>query len=88
MLLLLYMALISAAAYTIWSNLLKYNPVSRVAVFGLMNPVIGVLLSALVLGEARQAFRLASLGALALVSAGIVIVNYRGNARDDRRIEP
>ena len=33
-LMMLYMALISAVAYTIWGILLKYNPVSRVAVFG------------------------------------------------------
>ena len=41
--LLLYMAFISAVAYTLWGVLLKYNPVSRVTVFGFMNPVFGVL---------------------------------------------
>ncbi len=46
-LLLLYMGFISAAAYTLWGILLKYNPVARVAVFGFMNPVFGVLLSAI-----------------------------------------
>lgn len=75
-LLLLYMAFISAAAYTIWSILLKFNPVSRITVFGFMNPVIGVLLSAVLLGETGQAFRLSALGALALISAGIIIVNH------------
>ena len=44
--LLLYLGLISAVAYTLWSILLKYNPVSRVTVFGFMIPVFGVLLSA------------------------------------------
>ena len=73
--LLLYMAFISACAYTLWSMLLKYNPVSRVAVFSFVNPVVGVMLSALLLGETNQAFSLAGIGALALVSAGIVIVN-------------
>ena len=56
--LLLYMAFISAAAYTLWGILLKYNPVARVAVFGFMNPVFGVLLSALFLGESSQALSL------------------------------
>ena len=73
--LLLYMAFISAGAYSLWSILLKYNPVSRVTVFGFMNPVIGVILSALILGEQNQAFTAFGLGALALVSLGIIIVN-------------
>lgn len=74
-LLLLYMAFISACAYTLWSLLLKYNPVSRVAVFGFVNPVIGVILSALLLHESNQAFSLVGLTSLVLVSAGIIIVN-------------
>ena len=53
-LMLIYLAFISACAYSIWSTLLKYNPVSKIAVFGFMNPVCGVLLSALLLGEAYQ----------------------------------
>ena len=32
-LLLLFLGFISAAAYTLWGILLKYNPVARVAVF-------------------------------------------------------
>lgn len=74
-LLLLYMALISAVAYTLWSILLKYNPVSRIAVFGFMNPVLGVILSAVLLNEKNQAFSLYGLLSLVLVSLGIVIVN-------------
>lgn len=38
-LLLIYLALISAVAYSLWSILLKYNPVSKVAVCGFMTPV-------------------------------------------------
>ena len=80
-LLLLYMAFISAAAYTIWSMLLAANPVSRIAVFGFFNPVIGVLLSAMLLGEANQAFSLRGLLALFLVCLGIVVVNYEFSGR-------
>ena len=50
-LLLLYLAFLSAAAYTIWGILLKYNPVSKVTIFGFANPVFGALLSAALLGE-------------------------------------
>ena len=72
---LLYMGFISAGAYTLWGILLKYNPVSRVSILGFLNPVMGVLLSAVFLGENREAFSLTGLAALLLVSAGIVIVN-------------
>ena len=72
---LLYMGFISAGAYTLWGVLLKYNPVSRVAILGFINPVMGVLLSALFLGEGSEAFSLSGLLALLLVSAGIIIVN-------------
>ncbi len=73
--LLAYMGFISAAAYTLWSMLLSANPVSRVAVFGFMNPVFGVLLSAILLNETSALNPLAAAAALVLVSAGIVIVN-------------
>ncbi len=75
LLLLVYMALISAVAYTLWGILLSYNPISRVAVFGFMNPVIGVILSALLLNEGEQALGVRSAAALALVCIGIWIVN-------------
>ena len=79
-LLLLYMAMISAVAYSLWGLLLKYNPVSRITVFGFMNPVFGVILSALLLGEDNQAFSLFGLAALVLVSVGIYLVNRRSSS--------
>lgn len=72
-----YLALVSAVAYSLWGILLKYNPVSKVAVFGFMNPVFGVLLSALLLGETGQAAGLQSLLALLLVCLGIYLVNKK-----------
>lgn len=73
--LLLYMAFISSAAFSIWTILLKYNPVGKVAIYGFMIPVFGVFLSAVFLQE--NAFTLRNLGALILVSAGIIAVNRR-----------
>ncbi len=73
--LLLYLSFVSAVAYTLWGVLLKYNSVSRVTVFGFMNPLFGVLLSAFVLGETAQAFSVKSLAALILVCLGIYVVN-------------
>lgn len=72
---LVYMGFISAGAYTLWGVLLKHNPVSRVSIFGFINPVMGVMLSALFLGENKEAFSITGLVALLLVAAGIVIVN-------------
>ncbi len=50
-LLLFYMGIISAGAFTLWTLLLKYNPVGRVAIFGFMIPVYGCVFSGLFLGE-------------------------------------
>ena len=79
---LIYLAFLSAAAYTIWGILLKYNPVSRVSIYGFTNPVVGVLLSAALLGEGGQAFSVKNLCALALVSGGIYIVNRFHNEKE------
>ena len=78
---LLYMGFISAGAYTLWGVLLKYNPVSRVAIFGFMNPVMGVLLSAWILGENNEAFSVTGVVSLVLVAVGIMIVNV-GTKKD------
>ncbi len=77
--LLIYMAMISAVAYTLWGILLKYNPVGKVAVFGFTNPIFGVILSAVFLGEKNQAFGVQGLVALVLVSVGIFMVNKSKN---------
>ncbi len=75
-----YLAMVSAVAYTLWSVLLAWNDVSKVAIFGFVNPLFSVILSALMLGEVRQAFNMGSLIALFLVCVGIYVVN-----RKDRR---
>ena len=55
----------AAPGYVIWALLMKNNPVSRAtAIFGFVNPVVNVLLSALLNGE--PLFRWQYLGALVL----------------------
>ena len=76
MAMLIYLAMVSAVAYTLWGILLKYNPISKVAVFGFMNPVFGVILSAILLREA-DSLGIMSVVALVLVCIGICIVNYQ-----------
>jgi drug/metabolite transporter (DMT)-like permease len=73
--LLIYLAMISSVAYTIWGILLKYNPVAKVTVFGFTNPIFGVILSAIFLGEKNQAFGVQGIIALLLVSFGIFVIN-------------
>lgn len=74
LLLILYLALVSSVAYSIWGVLLKYNPVSSVAIYGFTTPIFGAMLSALLLGE-WSSVTIRHVIALALVSIGIYIVN-------------
>lgn len=73
--LLAYMAGLSAAAFALWSLLLKHNPVGMLAVFNFLIPVFGVLLSALFLHEPVLAWKNAA--ALALVCGGIWLVTRK-----------
>ena len=74
--LIIYMALISSVAYSIWGILLKYNPVSSVTVYGFSNPIFGAILSAIFLAEWDK-LNLRYVVALALVSLGIYVVNRK-----------
>jgi len=76
---LLYLAFVSSAAYSVWGYLLQHNPVSAVAIFGCTTPVFGALLSCLLLGEgSRIGWNLA--GELLCVILSIVLVS-RGGGR-------
>ena len=69
----LYLATLSAVAYYIWAQLLKYNPVGKVSVYGFMNPVCGVILSALLLQEGSHIWGFYGIAALVLVCLGIYL---------------
>ncbi len=71
-LLLAYLAALSAAAFALWSVLLKHNPVGSVSIFICAIPIFGVLLAGLFLGE--SIFEWKNLVALVLVSVGIWMV--------------
>lgn len=72
-LLLGYMIVLSAAAFTIWTALLGKFPVGKVSLFGFLIPVFGTVFSALVLRE--NVFTPRNMAALALVSGGIALSN-------------
>ncbi|MEA4972520.1 MAG: DMT family transporter [Candidatus Metalachnospira sp.] len=76
-LLLIYLAFISAAAYSIWSALLANNDVSRVAIYGFSTPVFGVLFSKFLLPNENGALGLNIILALILVCVGIFIINSK-----------
>lgn len=82
-LILVYLALVSAIAYSLWSILLKYNSVSKVTIFGFMTPIFGVILSAMLLNESKQALNLQTLISLLMVSLGIVVINKVHSAEND-----
>lgn len=74
-LVILLLAGISAVAYSLWGQLLKYNNVSRVSVFGFLTPVFGVLFSALFLKEKTAVSAAVVVISLVFVSIGILMQN-------------
>lgn len=80
---LLYLAFLSACAFTLQGFLLKYNPVSKVAVFKSANPLFGAVFSAIVLSESKQLFNWFTLAALALVCTGIFVINKFGEKKPE-----
>ncbi len=71
--LLLYMALLSAISFSLWTALSKYNKISKIAVYNFLTPIFGALLSSLFLGD--RLFTWYNLIALIFVCMGIFIVN-------------
>ena len=71
-LLLIYLALLSSIAFTLWSLLLKYNPVGMIVIFSFLIPVFGTVLSGVFLGE--PIFEWKNFIALMFVCFGIYFV--------------
>ena len=80
--LLFYMALLSTVAFSLWTLLLKYNPVGKVAVYGFTIPIFGVLLSGILLGE--TIFSVKYPAALLFVSGGVILVNRNDAGKQNR----
>ncbi len=70
--LLLYTAILSALAFTLWYSLLKYNKPGEITMFRFLIPVSGALLSAVFLGEKITLNVTISLVAIVI---GIILVN-------------
>jgi drug/metabolite transporter (DMT)-like permease len=71
--LLIYMAALSAVAFTIWAILLKYNSAGKISIYNFLVPIFGSLLSALFLEESILSTK--NIIALICVCIGIYVVN-------------
>lgn len=71
----LYLGCLSAVAYSLWSMLLKHYPVSKVTIFTFLNPVFGVLISAVLLNEYKTLSIPRCLLAMLLICLGVWVVN-------------
>jgi drug/metabolite transporter (DMT)-like permease len=71
--LLLYLGVVSALAFTLWSALLKHNKVSKVTIYKFSIPVFGSFLSYLFF---RESFDFSTVAiALIFVVVGIILIN-------------
>ena len=75
LLLLIYSGFLSATAFSLWYAILKYNKAGEISVYKFMTPVSGAMLSALFIPG--EHFTLNMFMALALVTLGVIIVNYQ-----------
>lgn len=81
-LLLFYLMLLSAGAFTLWALLLQHYRAASVSIFGSLIPVFGVVFSGIFLNEDVATWQ--NLLALGLVVLGILLVNSRSkNETDD-----
>ena len=71
---------VSAVGFSFYNQLLRYHPVGQIAIYNAFIPVLGVVLSCLLLGEP---FSWRYLLSGALVTVGICAANLPAKARID-----
>ena len=79
---LIYLAFLSAIAYALWGMLLKYNPVSKVTIFSFTTPIFGTILSLIFLPESSGVDIINLIITLFLVSGGILLLNYQPKSKE------
>lgn len=77
--LLVYSAFISAAAFTLWYMLLKYNSPGKISIYRLFIPIFGSMLSVLFIDG--EHFTVNLLFGLILVVLGIIVLNIDNKIR-------
>lgn len=78
--LLIYAALLSSVAFALWTTILKYNKAGEVSIYNFLTPVFGTVLSAILIPGEK--LNLSILLAIALVAAGIIVMNYSSRKKD------
>lgn len=81
---LIYLAFLSAIAFSVWGILLKYNPVSKVTVFCFMTPVFGTIFSMLMLTEDSKVKPLNLIVTLILICTGVLMINYQKPVKEPK----
>ena len=84
-LILLFLSVAIAIAYVLWSMLLKYNEMSKVAVYKLAVPVFGVLSGWIIMNEPVWENPMLIVS-MVMVSLGILLVNMSGNKNKKQEI--
>jgi len=78
LLLLLYLSFISASAFSLWYILVKYNQLTKMAVYRFLIPVCGTFLSAAILES--ESLTLLALASLGLVSTGMILTSRKSTS--------
>ncbi len=73
---LLFLAFVSAASFSLWTALLVYNDAGNIMIYNLLIPVFGTMWSYIILGETEITNPL-YLVSLTLICIGIVLVNLK-----------
>lgn len=74
----IYSAVLSAVAFALWYSILKYNKAGEISIYKFATPVSGAILSALFIPG--EHFTILIIGALLLVVAGFIAINYQPKA--------
>lgn len=80
LLLLFYLAFVSACAYTLWGLLLQQNDISKIGIYNCLVPIVGVLLSSVMLKE--DGFSMLIILSLVFVAFGIYFVTKKEEGVD------
>jgi drug/metabolite transporter (DMT)-like permease len=73
LIIILYLSIVAAAAFTLWYLLIKYNPLGYLSIYRFVIPVSGVIFSIFFLAE--ESLSINVLIALILVSSGVIMIN-------------
>lgn len=80
-LMLLYLGLVSAVSFTLWTALLKYNRASKILIFNLLIPIFGTVWSGILLGE--EVLSIYNVVSVLLISVGIILVNIQKGRKEN-----